>query len=64
MDSQTEQSLLATIAKLKEENNHLMLELKYERSMRAKFEEETNRLHFVKIGKLVELDFLMMHVYF
>ena len=46
------QSSNTAVAKLKEENNHLVLQLAYERSLRQKYEEESNRLHIVKIGKL------------
>ena len=39
------------IAKLKDEINHLMLQLIYERNLREKYEEEANRLHFIKIER-------------
>ena len=49
-----------TVTKLKEEVNHLVLQLIYERHLREKYEEDANRLHFVKI----ERDQLMHAKYF
>lgn len=54
------QSPNTTISKLKDENNHLILQLTYERSLRNKYEEESNRLHIIKIGlslKFLKLNF-------
>ena len=36
------------IAKLKQEINHLVLQLMYERHLRDKYEEDSNRLHFIR----------------
>ena len=47
----SENSTNSTISRLIEENNHLTLQLSYERSLRNKYEEESNRLHIIKIGK-------------
>ena len=46
----SENSTNSTITRLIEENNHLTLQLSYERSLRNKYEEESNRLHIIKIG--------------
>jgi hypothetical protein len=40
-----------TINKLKQENNHLFLQLIYERHLRDKYEQDSNRLHFYKIER-------------
>lgn len=37
--------------KLKQEINHLALQLMYERHLRDKYEEESNRMHFYKIER-------------
>ncbi len=36
------------IQKLKQEINHLVLQLIYERHLRDKYEEDSNRLHFIR----------------
>jgi hypothetical protein len=36
------------IEKLKREINHLVLQLMYERHLRDKYEEDSNRLHFIR----------------
>ena len=38
-----------TIARLKQDLNHLAIQLVYERHLRNKYEEDSNRLHFIKI---------------
>ena len=46
---------------MKQEINHLALQLIYERHLRDKYEEEANRLHFYKIERdqlMVEKSFL------
>ncbi len=47
--SQTDLALL--VGKLKQEVNHLVLQLMYERNLRYKYEEESNGLHFIKIER-------------
>ena len=36
------------ISKLKQEINHLVIQLIYERNLRNRYEEDSNRLHFIK----------------
>lgn len=51
----------STIKKLRHEVNHLLLQLIYERHLRDKYEEDSNRLHFCKIERdqlLVEKSYL------
>lgn len=48
------------ISKLKEEMNHLVLQLIHERHLREKYEAEANRLHFIKIQRdqlIIEKEF-------
>ncbi|RMZ98568.1 hypothetical protein BpHYR1_034019 [Brachionus plicatilis] len=40
-----------TIARLKQEINHLVIQLIYERNLRNRYEEDSNRLHFIKIER-------------
>lgn len=40
-----------TVARLKQEINHLVIQLMYERNLRNKYEEDSNRLHFIKIQR-------------
>lgn len=47
-NSETTINQNALIAKLKQEINHLVLQLVYERHLRIKYEEDSNRLHFIK----------------
>ena len=58
-DSNSNQSQI--ISKLKQEINHLVLQLIYERYLRNKYEEDSNRLHFIKTERdqlLVEKRYL------
>jgi hypothetical protein len=51
---------LSAAHKLREEINHLALQLIYERHLREKYEEDANRLHFIKIERdqlLIEKQF-------
>lgn len=48
------------VSKLKEEINHLVVQLIYERHLREKYEEDANRLHFIQIERdqlLIEKQF-------
>lgn len=47
----TETDSNQTIIKLKQEINHLVIQLMYERNLRNKYEEDSNRLHFIKIQR-------------
>ena len=52
---------ITTIKNLRQEVNHLVLQLIYERHLRDKYEEDSNRLHFYKIERdqlLVEKSYL------
>ena len=59
--SETSSDNASTIKKLRQEVNHLVLQLIYERHLRDKYEEDSNRLHFYKIERdqlLVEKSYL------
>ena len=50
----------SVISKLKEEMNHIVLQLIHERHLREKYEGEANRLHFIKIQRdqlIIEKEF-------
>lgn len=46
---ETSSSPNQTISKLKQDLNYLAIQLVYERQLRNKYEEDSNRLHFTKI---------------
>ncbi len=43
--------MTSLINKLKQEINHLVLQLMYERNLRYKYEEQANSLHFIRIER-------------
>lgn len=55
----------ALVNKLKQEVNHLVLQLIYEKHLRDKYEEDSNRLHFIRIERdqlLVEKNNLQLNL--
>jgi len=60
LDTNKSPNSVSATSKLKEEMNHLVLQLVYERHLREKYEEEANRLHFIQIERdqlLIEKQF-------
>lgn len=49
MQGQQNQNPALVIGKLKQDVNHLAMQLVYERHLRNKYEEDSNRMYFVKI---------------
>jgi hypothetical protein len=50
-NSSTNSEMTSLINKLKQEINHLVLQLMYERNLRYKYEEQANSLHFIRIER-------------
>ena len=50
-NSSTNNEMTSLINKLKQEINHLVLQLMYERNLRYKYEEQANSLHFIRIER-------------
>ena len=50
-NSSANNEMTSLINKLKQEINHLVLQLMYERNLRYKYEEQANSLHFIRIER-------------